>query len=341
MAATVLVLLESPTAEVTEVKPAVLELITAGRALGRVDVVTLGAPTVGVLATLGSYGVEQVHQAELPANVPTEAQRLTEVLAAVLVEAVNRIHADLLLVPTTFIAREAAAVAAARLGAGFVAHALTITSATEGTEPGIAVATDAKFRSTTLAFAGSWFVEMELSTDPAVVALQPGGVTPEPATAATQPQIYPLPVPAATPLVQVISRELKPHDTGRPDLAGAAIVVAGGRGVNGDMAPVFELADALGAAVGATRDIAFEGLLAEYVGTTGITVAPTLYIAAGISGSPYHVGGMRSSRYVISVNNDDDAPIKEISDLFIVGDLAAVLPAAAQKLKPNAQSSVE
>jgi len=334
VAATVLVYLDSPTNEVTEVRPATLELITAGRALGRVDVVTLGAPSLGVLATLGTYGVEQVHQAELPATVPTNAHWLTEVLSAVFVEAVNRVHADLLLVPTTFAAKEAAAVAAARLGAGFVAHALTITSATESSEqPGIAVATDAKFRSTTLAFAGAWYVEMELSTDPAVVALQPGGVTPEPAVTATQPEIYPLPVAVVAPLVEVISRELKPHDDGRPDLAAASIIVSGGRGVNGDLTPVFELADALDAAVGVTRDIAFEGLYDEYVGTTGVTVAPSLYIAAGISGSPYHTGGMRSSRYVISVNNDDDAPIKEISDLFIVGDLAAVLPAAAQKLK--------
>jgi len=333
MAATVLVLLDSPTNEVTEVRPATLELITAGRALGRVDVVCLGAPSLEVLAVLGTYGVEQVHQAELPSTIPADAYWLTEVLSAVLVEAVGRVHADLLLVPTTFAAKEAAAVAAARMGAGFVAHALTITSASESTEPGIAVATEAKFRSTTLAFAGAWFVEMELSTDPAVVALQPGGVTPEPAVVPTQPEIYPLPVAAPVPAVEVISRELRPRTTGRPELAAANTIVAGGRGVNGDLTPVFALADALHAAVGVTRDIAFEGLYDEYVGTTGVTVAPALYVAAGISGSPYHVGGMRSSRYVVSVNNDDDAPIKEISDLFIVGDLAAVLPAAAEKLK--------
>ena len=338
MAATVLVYMDSPTVEVTEVRPATLELITAGRALGRVDVVCLGAPSLDVLATLGTYGVDQVHQAELPAVVPENAQWLTEVLSEVLVEAVQRVHADLLLVPTTFAAKEAAAVAAARMGAGFVAHALTISSATESTEPGIAVPTDAKFRSTTLAFAGAWYVEMELATDPAVVALQPGGVTPEPAAAPTQPEVYPLPVTVGAPLVEVISRELKPHTDGRPDLAGANVIVAGGRGVNGDLTPVFELADALGAAVGVTRDIAFEGLYDEYVGTTGVTVAPSLYVAAGISGSPYHVGGMRSSRYVVSVNNDDDAPIKEISDLFIVGDLAAVLPAAAQKLKARVKN---
>jgi len=326
MAATVLVLLDTPTQQPFEVSPAVLELITAGRALGRVDVVTLSAPTVEVLAVLGSYGVAQVHQAELPPAIPKEAYWQTDVLAAVLVEAVQRVHADLLLVPTLFAAKEAAAVAAARLNAGFVAHALTLTSATEGTEPGIAVPTNAKFRSTTLAFAGSWFVEMELATDPAVVAMQPGGITAEPAPVATRPEIYPLPVTVAPPAVQVVSREPVPRTGSRPNLVGAPIVVAGGRGVNGDLTPVFELADALHAAVGVTRDLAFDGLYDEYVGTTGVIVAPTLYVAAGISGSPYHVGGMRSSRYVVSVNNDDDAPIKEISDLFIVGDLAAILP---------------
>lgn len=321
MTATVLVLLDGGFGPNDELPGATLELLTAARALGRVDVVTLAAPSVGVLATLGQYGVQAVHQAALPATVSADQQRLTGVLAAVLAAAVNRVHADLLLVPNSFVAKEAGAVAAARLAAGFINNALTISGAAKD------------FSVTCRVFGGTWDVTAKVLTDPAVISVQAGGVAAAPADHATVPEVYPLPVTAGPSPVTVVSREPVLKESGRPDLSSAREVVAGGRGCNGDLAPVFELADALGAAVGVTRDVAFDGLFDSYIGATGVTVAPELYVACGISGAPYHTGGMRGSKYIVSVNNDEDAPINPICDLVIVGDVAEVLPQAAALIR--------
>ena len=311
-----------------DVPPAVLELLTAARALGRVDVVTLTAPSVGVLATLGQYGVQAVHQAALPAGISDDAKRLAPVVAAVLETAVNRVHADLLLVPNSFVAKEAGAVAAARLGVGFINNALTIAP------PNAPVVTaDKGFTVTCRVFGGTWDVTARVTTDPAVISVQPGGIAANPADYATVPEVYPLPVTVSPPAVTVVKREPVVKESGRPDLISAREVVAGGRGCNGDLAPVFELADALGAAVGVTRDVAFDGLFDSYIGATGLTVAPELYVACGISGAPYHTGGMRGSKYIVSVNNDEDAPINAICDLVIVGDVAEVLPQAAALIR--------
>jgi len=322
---TVLVFLDSPAPEAEEVRPAVLELITLGRTLGRVDVLTLGAPSVAVLATLGAYGVENVHQAAVSTNVPAKAHHLTSVLAAVLAEGVRRIDADVLLVPSSFAGREAAAVAAARLGAGFVADASGL-AWTDGAAP---------LRISKRVFAGTWETVATVASDPAVVTVRANTVVAEPAETVARPDVWPLPVEVGAAAVTVVSRELKHRAAGRPAQEEAAIVVAGGRGTHGDFGPVEDLADALGAAVGATRDAAFEGWFDSYIGQTGVTVAPRVYIGAGVSGAPHHRGGMQASQVIVAVNNDPEAPIFEISDFAVVGDLADVLPQAAAAIRAH------
>ncbi len=99
-----------------------------------------------------------------------------------------------------------------------------------------------------------------------------------------------------------------------------------------------ELADALGAAVGATRDAVYEGWHDQFVGQTGVTVAPRVYIGAGISGAPHHRGGMQASQVIVAVNNDPECPLFEISDFAVVGDLADVLPQAAEVLREHRAS---
>ncbi|ACZ31426.1 Electron transfer flavoprotein alpha subunit [Xylanimonas cellulosilytica DSM 15894] len=326
---TVLVLLDSPTRTVDEVRPAVLELITLGRTLGRVDVVTLGAPSVEVLATLGAYGVELVHQAQLPTSVPESSFHLTSVLAAVLTTAVRRNDADVLLVPSSFAGKEAAAVTAAHLGSGLVvdASALEWTTTDGGGE--------APLRIGKRVFAGTWDTVSTVASDPAVVTIRANAVVAEPAESAGHATVEPLPVEVHAPAVTVVERRLKERTVGRPTLEEAAVVVAGGRGTNGDFGPVNELAEALGAAVGATRDAVFEGWFDRYIGQTGVTVAPRLYIGAGISGAPHHRGGMQASQVVVSVNNDPEAPIFEISDFAVVGDLADVLSQAAAVIREH------
>jgi len=133
---------------------------------------------------------------------------------------------------------------------------------------------------------------------------------------------------------RIVERTALPEASG-PDLVSATRVVVGGRGTEGEFAPVRELAQELGAAVGATRVATDEGWIdpATQVGQTGVTITPRLYIGAGVSGAVHHLSGMQASEVIVAINADSDAPLLEMADFGVVGDMHQILPQAVEELR--------
>lgn len=182
--------------------------------------------------------------------------------------------------------------------------------------------------------AGSYTTACKATTAVSVLTLKANNVTPEPAPAATSPATSTVDVPAVAAAARITAREQKVA-SGRPDLTDARIVVAGGRGMDGDFGPVEELADALGAAVGASRAATDAGWISHdaQVGQTGKTVSPQLYISAGISGAIQQKAGMQTSKVIVAINKDAESPVFEIADFGIIGDVFDVLPQATAEIK--------
>ena len=180
---------------------------------------------------------------------------------------------------------------------------------------------------------------------PLLVTLRPNSIDAEQVAAALSPgaeaEITGLPVSAglgggaaAEGQIEILERtELEKSE--RPALTEARVVVAGGRGVEGDFGPLEELADELGAAIGASRAATDAGWIdhAAQVGQTGVTVSPQLYVSAGISGAVQQRSGMQTSQTIVAINKDEDAPVFEIADFGVVGDLFEVIPQMVQEIR--------
>ena len=296
-------------------RSAALELLTAARALGPVHAAWLGDGAQGALAALGDHGVVVVHEA--PEAV------LPGAVAATLAALAASVGAPTVLLTSTFANKEVAAHLAHTMGAGLVVDASGVSL-----EGGRVVTVQEAFEAT-------WTVRARVGVERAVVTVKANAVPASPVAAPTTPQLASrTEVAAGDGRVRVVERVPR-ESSGRPDLGEASVVVVGGRGTEGDFSPVFELADALGGAVGATRDVTDEGWIGHesMVGQTGTTIAPRLYVGAGVSGAVHHRGGMQASGVVVAVNSDPDAPIFEFADFGVVGDLFAVLPQAAEEIR--------
>ncbi|MFV0252247.1 MAG: electron transfer flavoprotein subunit alpha/FixB family protein [Beutenbergiaceae bacterium] len=304
----------------SEVRSPVLEAVTIARELADPVVLALAAVSAAELASLADAGVSTVLTADL-----ADGRLVPSVAARAVAAAAEHAGADVVLFPSSFFAKEVAAHSAHALHAG-----LLIDVAWLAREQATGELVGGK-----RTFAGTWDSSCAVTAQRAVVTVRPNAVTATSAPVGGEPVVTELSVEAQLPAgLDLVSRDVHPAVGARPALAEAAVVVAGGRGTEGDFAAVEQLADALGAAVGTTRDCVDEGWQPHdaQIGQTGITIAPRLYIGAGISGAPHHHGGMQASGTIVAVNLDPDAPLVQIADYAVIGDLHQVLADAARAI---------
>jgi electron transfer flavoprotein alpha subunit len=304
-------------------RKASLHALAAGREIARrtggaLHAVVLGKGIGAVAEELARHGVS-VHAADAPGL----EHPLAAVQAPVVAELARALQATFVGAAATAQGKDLLPRVAARLGAGMASDVLGLA----GEGPKIA------FRRPM--WAGNVLAEVEIATPVKVFTVR---ATEFPALAREGTGAVTAVAVSADPAAQRTRhlgfREVKSE---RPDLTEARVVVAGGRGTKGDFKPIEALADALGAAVGASRAAVDAGWVPNdwQVGQTGKVVAPDLYVAAGISGAIQHLAGMKGARVIVAVNKDPEAPIFQIADYGLVGDLFQVLPALVAKLKAS------
>lgn len=299
-----------------EVKKPTYELLTIARRLGEPSAVFIGSGDQGaaVAEKVKKYGAEKVY-------VVDDAQikgYLVAPKAEALQQLVEKTSPAAVLIPSSTEGKEIAGRLAIKIESGVITDAIDV---------------DADGTTTQSVFAGNYTVTAKVTQGTPVITVKPNSATPEEAEGAAAVEEFEATVSDSAKKAQIVASQPR-KASGRPDLTEAAIVVAGGRGTGGNFEPVEQLADSLGAAVGASRAAVDSGWIAHsfQIGQTGKTVSPQLYVAGGISGAIQHRAGMQTSKTIIAVNKDDEAPIFELVDFGVVGDLHAVFPSAAEKI---------
>ncbi|GAA3834002.1 electron transfer flavoprotein subunit alpha/FixB family protein [Amycolatopsis tucumanensis] len=300
-----------------ELKKTTFEALTAARELGEPSAVVVGAPgTAGKFKEqLGAYGAQKVYVAESE----DAANYLVTPKVDALAKLVEQASPAAVIVTASAEGKEVSGRLAIRVGGGLIYDAVGVNS--DGTvEQSI--------------FGGAYSVKSKAQGLP-IISVRPGAVEAAQAEGAAAEEAVELPAVDAAKSAKITGVE--PVVGGdRPELTEATIVVSGGRGVGSaeKFEVVEKLADSLGAAVGASRAAVDSGYYpAQFqVGQTGKTVSPQLYVALGISGAIQHRAGMQTSKTIVAVNKDPEAPIFEIADFGVVGDLFNVAPQLTEEV---------
>jgi electron transfer flavoprotein alpha subunit len=300
---------------------AALEAVSEARRLAdglgaTVQAVTIGPAAAGFAAELASYGADRVHAFEDASGYATETW--AKALAGVIAEA----KPTAVLIPFTAMGKDLAPRVAARLGAGLVSDCVAL------------LVKDGRLHARRPMYAGKAYATVAWEGEPQMATLRAN--------------VFPLGAPDPSRRAEVVSgvleggaraRVIATHASaaGKVELTEAQVIVSGGRGLKGPehFHLVSELAEAFGAAAGASRAVVDAGWVDHQmqVGQTGKTVSPTLYIACGISGAIQHLAGMSSSKYIVAINKDPDAPIFKVANYGIVGDVFEVLPRLTEAAK--------
>ncbi|MDF9811900.1 electron transfer flavoprotein subunit alpha/FixB family protein [Streptomyces sp. SPB162] len=295
------------------VRKPTLELLTLARRIGDPVAVFLGTGVDTAAPVLAEYGAVKV----LAADAAEFADYLVVPKVDALQAAAASVQPVAVLVPSSAEGKEVAARLALRLNSGIITDATDVEPGDDGP-----VATQA-------VFAASFTTKSRITTGVPVITVKPNSAAPEAAPAAGTVEQLAVSFGELATGTKVLTRTPR-ESTGRPELTEAAIVVSGGRGVNGaeNFHIIEALADSLGAAVGASRAAVDAGWYphTNQVGQTGKSVSPQLYVANGISGAIQHRAGMQTSKTIVAVNKDAEAPIFDLVDYGVVGDLFQVVP---------------
>ena len=300
-----------------DVKKVTLELITLARRFGEPSVVWTGPGAEGGRARCAEYGAARVYVAADAAIDDYVVAPAAQLLAELVAEK----SPALVLLAGTAQGKEVAGRLAVKIDSGVLTDAVDLQPGEGGP-----VAEQS-------AFGGATIVHSRVRRGTPIVAMRPNAVAPEPAPGPAE--LTPVTLAAQADGARITNRVVAERGE-RPDLTEASIVVSGGRGTGGaeGFQVIEKLADALGAAVGASRAVTDAGWYPHQfqVGQTGKTVSPQLYMAIGISGAIQHRAGMQTSKTIIAVNKDSEAPIFELADFGVVGDLFKVVPQLLEEI---------
>ncbi len=303
------------------VKKVTGEMLTAARAHGEPAAVWAGSGAEAARDRLAEFGAAKVYVADSPDFDDYVVAPRAELLAAL----IERVSPAAVLVAGTPDGREVAARLAVKTGSGVLTDVTGLGDALTGEQS---------------IFGGAITVEAKVRAGTPIIAVRPNAISAVPEAGAAQVEAVDITVSDAAKGAKVTGR-VEQERGARPELTEASIVVSGGRGVGSgeNFALIERLADSLGAAVGASRAATDAGWYPHQfqVGQTGKTVSPQLYIACGISGAIQHRAGMQTAKTIMVVNKDPEAPIFELADFGVVGDLFKVVPQLIDEIEKRSQ----